>query len=44
MSLRMNEIIARFSSIEAELTFAKRESKGEVIPFVRSSAAGWNSF
>jgi signal transduction histidine kinase len=44
MSLRMNEIIARFSSLEAELTFAKRESKGEVIPFVRSSAAGWNSF
>jgi signal transduction histidine kinase len=44
MSLRMNEILARFSSLEAELTFAKREAKGEVVPFVRSSAAGWTSF
>ena len=44
MSLRMNEILQRFSSIEAELTFAKREVKGEVVPFVRSSAAGWTSF
>jgi signal transduction histidine kinase len=44
MSLRMNEILARFSSIETELTFAKRESKGEVVPFVRSTAASWSSF
>lgn len=44
MTLRMNEIIARFSSLEAELLFAKREAKGEVLPFVRSGAAGWNSF
>jgi hypothetical protein len=44
MSLRMNEIIARFSSLETELTFAKRETQGEVIPFVRANVAGWSSF
>lgn len=44
MSLRMNEIIARFSSLESELNLAKRESKGEVIPFVRANVAGWSSF
>lgn len=44
MSLRMNEILARFSSLETELTFAKRESKGEPVPFVRSTASGWTSF
>jgi signal transduction histidine kinase len=44
MALRMNEIIARFSSLEVELGFAKREAKGEVVPFVRSNAAGWTSF
>jgi signal transduction histidine kinase len=44
MALRMNEIIARFSSLEAELGFASREAKGEVVPFVRSNAAGWTSF
>jgi signal transduction histidine kinase len=44
MTLRMNEIIARFSSLEAELTFAKRESKGEPVPYVGSAAAGWTSF
>jgi signal transduction histidine kinase len=44
MSLRMNEILSRFSSLETELTFAKREAKGETIPFVRSTAAGWTSF
>jgi signal transduction histidine kinase len=44
MALRMNEIIARFSSLETELGFASREAKGEVVPFVRSNAAGWTSF
>lgn len=44
MSLRMNEIIARFSSLEAELTFAGRESGGQPIPFVRSAAPGLSSF
>ena len=44
MSLRMNEIISRFSSLEAELSLARRESKGEVIPFVRANVAGWSSF
>lgn len=44
MSLRLNEIVARFSSLEAELSFAKRETQGEVIPFVRSNAAGFSSF
>ena len=44
MSLRMNEIVARFSSLEAELSLARREQKGEVLPFVRSNAAGWSSF
>jgi signal transduction histidine kinase len=44
MSLRMNEIVARFSSLEAELSLARRERKGEVLPFVRSNAAGWSSF
>jgi signal transduction histidine kinase len=44
MSLRMNEILARFSSLDAELSLARRERKGEVLPFVRSNAAGWSSF
>jgi signal transduction histidine kinase len=44
MSLRMNEIIARFSSLETELTFAKRESHGESAQFVRNTAPGWSSF
>lgn len=44
MSLRMNEILARFSSLETELTFAKREAGGESGTFVRSTAAGWTSF
>lgn len=44
MALRMNEIIARFSSLEVELGFATREAKGEVVPFVRSNVAGWTSF
>lgn len=44
MSLRMNEIVARFSSLEAELKFAKRDAKGESQPFVRSTALGWSSF
>jgi hypothetical protein len=44
MSLRMNEIVARFSSLEAELSLARRERKGEVLPFVRSNVAGWSSF
>lgn len=44
MSLRMNEILARFSSLETELAFAKRESKGEPVPYVRTTAAGWTTF
>lgn len=44
MSLRMNEIIARFSSLEAELNLARREKSGEVVPFVRGKAVGWSSF
>lgn len=44
MSLRMNEIVARFSSLETELKFAKREAAGEAISVVRSTAAGWSSF
>ncbi len=44
MSLRMNEILARFSSLEAELTFAKREALGDPVPFVRATAPGLSSF
>lgn len=44
MSLRMNEIVARFSSLETELRFAKREAAGESMSVVRSTAAGWSSF
>ena len=43
MSLRMNEILARFSSLEMELKFAKREAKGDAV-LVRSQTAGWTSF
>ena len=44
MSLRMNEILARFSSLEAELTFAKRDVAGEPVLYVRSAAPGLSSF
>ena len=44
MSLRINEILARFSSLEAELAFAKRESRGESHPYVRATAVGWSTF
>ncbi|ABF40782.1 histidine kinase A-like protein [Candidatus Koribacter versatilis Ellin345] len=44
MSLRMNEILARFSSLETELTFAKRDSQREPLAYVRSNAAGWSTF
>lgn len=44
MSLRMNEILARFSSLEAELTFAGRESGGQPLPYVRAAAPGLSSF
>ncbi|HEY3929139.1 MAG TPA: histidine kinase dimerization/phospho-acceptor domain-containing protein [Candidatus Koribacter sp.] len=44
MSLRMNEILARFSSLEAELNFARREAAGQVVPITRNTAAGYTSF
>jgi signal transduction histidine kinase len=44
MSLRLNEIVARFSSLEAELLFAKKESKGEAAPYVSSRPSGLTSF
>lgn len=44
MSLRLNEIVARFSSLEAELMFAKKESKGEAVPYVSSRPSGLTSF
>ena len=37
MSLRLTEIIARFSSLEAELSFAKREATGDTT-FVRGAS------
>ncbi len=44
MSLRITEIVARFSSLEAELTFAKRESRGVRTPYVSSAASTLTSF
>ena len=44
MSLRMNEILSRFSSLDLELKFARREVKSEPAAHVRTTAAGWTSF
>jgi signal transduction histidine kinase len=44
MSLRLNEIVARFSSLEAELMFAKKEPKGQAASYVSSRPSGLTSF
>ena len=44
MSLRMNEILSRFSSLDLEMKFARSEAKGEPATYVSSKAAGWTSF